>query len=218
MVRKLPATQALSGLGYQPLHDRVYKATWSPPDVEHFIYLHGGLKSLTAAFGIRSPDAEAFAVRSIVKHGGDIFRTAIQYDERSSCTMRFNFSVFNPAWSLPIRSLFDPTLGPAMQQMISEHVLPVVKDVTTIDKLLCLLLADDLPCRWFVTSGAIRAAQIIALAKKCGKPAAEIRAALEPHERWVAKGFLKASPWREAPGAYVNSVLEDWNACLRSEA
>jgi hypothetical protein len=217
MVRKFPATQALSELGYQPLHDRVYKATWSTPDVEHFINIGGGPSGPTGAFGFRNPD-EDFAVQSIVKQGGDIFRAAIQYDESSSGTMRFNFSLFNPFWSRTVRILFDTTLGPKMQQMISKHVLPVVEDVTTINKLLCLLLADNVPCRWFVTNGAIRATQIIALAGKCGKSATETRAAPEPHERWVAKGFLKGSPWREAPGAYINSVLEDWNARLRSEA
>jgi hypothetical protein len=218
MARKLPATRELSELGYEPLHDRVYKATWSPPDVEHFIYLNGGLKGLNAAFGFRNPDAETFAVRSIIKHGGDVFRAAIQYDERSSCTMRFSFSLFSPFWSRPIRGLFDPALGAKMQQMISEYVFPAVKDVTTIEKLRCLLLSDHVPCRWAVTNGAIRAAQIIALAGKCRKPAAETRAALEPHERSVANGFLKGSPWRENPGAYINRVLEDWNACSGLEA
>ena len=36
MARKIPATRTLSELGYELLHDRVYKATWSSPDVEHF--------------------------------------------------------------------------------------------------------------------------------------------------------------------------------------
>lgn len=61
-------------------------------------------------------------MRSFVKDGGDIFRAAIQYDERSSWTMRLNFSLFNPFWSRLVRSLFDTTLGPKIQQMISGHV------------------------------------------------------------------------------------------------
>jgi hypothetical protein len=44
-------------------------------------YIGGGPSGLTAAFGFRNPDAEDFAVRSIVKYGGDIFRAAIQYDK-----------------------------------------------------------------------------------------------------------------------------------------
>lgn len=92
MARKIPATRTLSELGYELLHDRVYKATWSSPDVEHFLYLAGGPRGISAGFGIRNPDAEAFAVREILKcFSDDTMARALQleYDERSSCTMRF---------------------------------------------------------------------------------------------------------------------------------
>ena len=219
VVRKIPATQSLSELGYQPLHDRVYRATWSTPDVEHFIYLTGGSQGVSAAFGVRNQCADRFARREIIKYGGDTIARALEheYDERSSCTMRFSFSLFDPFWSRPIRSLFDPILGPKMHRMVTERIFPAVKDVVTIDKLLCLLLADKRPCHWVATNGAIRAAQIVVLADKCGVPSAQTRATLEARQQWIANGFLKSSPMRNNPAEYVNRVLEDWDASPRSE-
>jgi len=210
MVRTIPATQSLSELGYEQLYDRIYKATWSTSDVEHFFYLAGGPRGLSAAFGIRNLCVEVFAVREMIKYGGDIFGRALQFDERSSCTMRYDFSVFDPFWSRPIRSLFDPTLGPKIRQMMTEHVLPVIKDVTTTDKLLRLLVADDMPCRWAFINGAIRAAQIVALADKCGMPVAQSAALFEARMRWIGNGFMKDSPTRGVPAEYIRRVVEDW--------
>jgi hypothetical protein len=59
-------------------------------------YLAGGPRGISAGFGIRNPDAEAFAVQEILKcFSDDTMARALQleYDERSSCTMRFGFSL-----------------------------------------------------------------------------------------------------------------------------
>ena len=104
-----------------------------------------------------------------------------------------------------------------MHRMVTERIFPAVKDVTTIDKLLCLLLADKRPCHWVATNGAIRAAQIVVLADKCGVPSAQTRATLEARQQWIANGFLKSSPMRNNPAEYVNRVLEDWDASPRSK-
>jgi hypothetical protein len=211
MARKLPASETLSALGYQPLHDRVYKATWGSPDVEHFLFLGGTPRGINAAFGIRNPAAEAFAQQSIVKYGGEMFGR-IEHDEQSSCTMRFGFAVCDPFWARSVRGLFDPALGPTLQRLLREFILPAVGHVTTIDGLIDLLLADQRPCLWSFTNGAIRAAQIISLAGHCGHPAARISAALEARGGFIARGFLNSAPMRKAPAEYVRRVLGDWSA------
>ena len=210
----------LSELGYELLHDRVYKATWSSPDVEHFLYLAGGPRGISAGFGIRNPDAEAFAVREILKcFSDDTMARALQleYDERSSCTMRFGFSLFDPFWSKSARSLSDPNLAVVIQEMVTQKLFPAIREVITVDKFLDLLIADNRPCHWAITNGAIRAGQIVALANKCGMPTAQIRATLEARERWIANGFLKSSPMRKNPSDYIDRIIADWPARAGTE-
>jgi hypothetical protein len=220
MVRKIPATQALAGLGYQLLRGRVYKATWSGPDVEHFIYLNGGPGGVSASFGYSQSPCRGLRTTGDHQIWGETIARALNhvYDARSTCTMHYPFSYFDPFWHGSARILSDPKLARLIGDIVTRQVLPAIRHVTTIDKLLSLLIADDPPWRWNVVNGAIRAAQILVLADQCAVPIAQTRAILEAKAHWIANGFLKSSPMRSSPIAYIPGIVGDLNASPSTQA
>jgi hypothetical protein len=189
--------------GYKQLDKFVYKAIWSSADVEHFIYLDesGKRKGIFAGrFGIRNPDAEAFKCRSysalqrrISLQRAPVRRTQELHD------------------AFPLRTV-DPIGLVLLLQDIAERLHPVVRDMTTIDKFLSFLIKDGEPFWWALTNGAIRAAQIGALASKSGIGPDQIRSMLQPRLLLIANGFPRSSPMREDPAAYVDRILADWKA------
>jgi hypothetical protein len=138
---------------------------------------------------------------------------ALAYDEVTSCTMRLSFGRLTPAtlrWSPSIPALSNFELSSSVQAFVRQRLLPVIQGVTTIDALLSLLAEDAEPCPWVASNGAIRAAQIVALAGLSGRNATEVRATLESRERLIARGFMKDSTMRDDPGTYIDRVLTDW--------
>jgi hypothetical protein len=203
----------MNDVGYQALRRDVYKATWSSEEVEHFIYFswYGQREELLAAHcGIRNPCAEAFSVRSIRTYGGEFLFNALAYDECTSCTMRFSFERLSKI-NWPLNSLMLPgsELAASVRGLVKERVLPVVSSMVDIDTILSLFVSDSEPCPWFVSNGAIRAAQIVALAKRKGIEDAQVTEMLKSRESNISRGFMKASMYREKPGAYVEKILSD---------
>jgi len=203
----------LSQEGYDRVDGLAYKARWGTADVEHFIYFEEGGKTkglFSGLFGIRNPDAEAFSVDAIRRYSGEFHFKILRYDERATCTMRFPFHQFTPPlWSLNISLQSDREIGAAVRHIVVEHVRPAAGDVTSADGLLSVLVRDEPPFSWAYTSGAIRAAQIVALASKTGLCSRRTRLLLEPRLLFIANGFNKASPMRANPVAYIEGLLRD---------
>lgn len=60
----------LAALGYERLSRFVYRASWSTPEVEHFLYFCKDSRQYFGAdFGLRNPEADRFAFDSMVKYG-----------------------------------------------------------------------------------------------------------------------------------------------------
>jgi hypothetical protein len=205
----------LSQEGYDRVDALTYKARWGTAEVEHFIYFEEGGKTkglFSGLFGIRNPDAEAFSVDAIRRYGSEFqFKVLmLRYDARTSCTMRFPFHQFTPPlWDLNISFQSDREIGDAVRHIVVEHVHPSVGNLITADGLLSVLVRDERPCSWAYTSGAIRAAQIVALATKSGLCSRRIRLLLEPRRVNIANGFPKASPMRANPAPFLEGLLAD---------
>src|SRR5437879_5322045 len=135
-------TPELEGLGYKKIDASVYKAVWSTDDVEHFVYLSENKKItlvLSADFGMRNPEAEAFSVRSIRTYGGELFKVW-EHTETTSCAMRFSFGRLQPEnWPIQVRNFSSLQIARQLSAFIADRLLPVVKHINTLEKLLALL-------------------------------------------------------------------------------
>src|SRR5262249_33993079 len=92
---------------------------------------------------------------------------------------------------------------------IKQRLFPAISHILDIDKFLSLLLSDFEPLPWFVSNGAIRAAQIMVLANKRGIEASQIIGALKSRESEISRGFMKPSIYREKPSLYIERLAAD---------
>ena len=219
MFKESLITDALANLKYVRLKHLTYRASWSTSDVEHFLYFSrwGTPKNfLTAYFGLRNAGAEEFGIECIRAYGGDLYRI-LKHDARVDCTMTFslgNLAGWSPRWSLYIPKI--PThngvipeismasLGEKIRIDVRECLFPIIHDVTSLDRLLSLLLKDVEPCRWFRVNGAIRAAQIAYLARRLGLGTAEITSMLKPFEKELRASLVRGPN----PASYINDVVK----------
>jgi hypothetical protein len=212
---------ALRDAGYECVDKGVYRALWSTVEVEHFIYVFGNPRSfddpkrtdtVSGDFGIRNSVAEAFSCNAIHTYGGEIFNL-FKCAEPTSCAMRFSFGRLEPSgWPILRPLLSGKELGERFRAFVAEHLIPTIGRVTTLGDLLALLAAEMSHCPWSASNDAIRAAQIVALARQIGLGANHIRAMLEPRMSLIAHGGSKTSEVRANPTAYIDRLLDDWAA------
>lgn len=203
----------LSDLGYKRMRRFTYKALWSTPEVEHFLYLqlYGTPNNvLTAGFGFRNLPAELFSFRSIRTYGGDL-GCLIRHDQRFDCFMNFGFGrLKSPAnrWSLYTPDFSDSMLAEKVRSVTEDLLLPKIQQVGRLSEFFALLITDVEPFPWVACNGAIRAAQVVAVGRQIGMEATEIHAALQPREKWIRVGSSGA----DEAGSYVNKLVDDWNS------
>jgi hypothetical protein len=216
-LNEAPINKALATVGYQRQRSLVYKAQWSTPDVEHFISFsrHGTAKaSLSADFGLRNPDAEIFSAKCLYSYGGDLYNltkpnTIVDY------RMRFSFGRLGSKvqrWELYLPDLSSSELSQILKDYIRERLLPVVRNIITLDRLLDVLTRDSEPCPWISTNGLIRTAQIVSVGRQIGLSGEHIRAILEPHERYVQRDLREISGKKVGVGSFIDSIIADWEA------
>jgi hypothetical protein len=216
-------TAALADVGYRRLKRNIYRADWST-DVEHFLYfqLYGTPRDyLTADFGVRTKDAEIFAHRAIQAYGPDIHRLVPSYfDERTDCSMIFSFSLL-ASWgtrsSLRISSMPGPALAAKVKDDVEQKLFPLIRQVTTCDRLLTLLDTDTEPYSWVYTNGAMRAAMMARVAwHQLGLRAEQIRALLLPHEKEIGLNIDGAPD--PNPQSYIERIIADCAATVRPDS
>jgi hypothetical protein len=207
--------KAMSDVGYECVQLDVYKAAWSSPGVEHFIYFsrYGQREEFFRGHcGMRNPRVEDFSVSSIRAYGGEFLYNSLDYDVRTSCTMRFPFDRLTPSearWSLNRLKMSSVELAATVQDFVKERVSRAVADIVDADRFLSFLAADLEPCPWIVSNGAIRAAQIVALAIRTGIDTAQIGELLKSRESHISRGFVRESMYREKPAAYIDNIVAD---------
>src|SRR5260370_37705108 len=88
--------KSLALLGYSRIETRlrewadihrpsVYKATWTPTEVEHFVYLGTDIqrhKYFVGKLGFRSDLAEDFSITSLLKYGHENYKFWIGHHDR----------------------------------------------------------------------------------------------------------------------------------------
>jgi hypothetical protein len=214
-------TPALVESGYERLSEGVYKAVWSTVEVEHFVYVFDSPRNLdepnrrhtlSGDFGMRNGVAERFSCRAIRAYGGEIFRL-FNCAEPTSCAMRFSFARLEPlGWPISRPGLSGKELAERFRAFMTEQLVPTIGHVRTVGDLLALLAADMSHCPWIASNGAIRAAQIVALAGQIGLGAAHIRTMLDSRLPLIAAGVSKTSEMRANPTVYLDRLLDDFAA------
>jgi hypothetical protein len=203
---------AVAELGYRRLKKWTYKAWWSSADVEHFLFffLHGGGNYLACDFGLRNPAAERFAVECLRLFAGPLFQD-VRFDPRFGCHMRFSLGML-AKWpsssSLVISEMSGAALADKVKGDISNLLFPVVRSVSSTSDLLCFLIRDDEPNRWFRVSGAVRAATIVHLGRRLGMKTTELKAMLHPYMKEIGANIGRSVTGdRMSPSAFLEDVV-----------
>lgn len=216
MLNEDALTGALSGLEYRRIKRRVYRATWSPPDVGHFLYvsLYGRPKEfLTVDFGIRNDGAQAFGVECVRAYGGPLYQL-LRHDERVDCFMRFSLARladWGSRTSLYLPGMSEALLLEKITTDIRGRLFPLIRGVVSTARLLTFLLKDAEPCRWMYVNAAMRAGQVAYLARMLGMQRGDTEAMLRPLEQEMKACLARGMD----PASYVTSVV-DRSANVRS--
>jgi hypothetical protein len=219
MLQQSSLTAALAQLRYRRVKPWVYQAEWSS-EIEHFLYFQlVGRPALfiSAMFGLRDVAAEAFAHRSIKTYGTDLQRTYGHLIEPEHCMTHYsvgNLASWRPNASLDMSATSGPILAEKIKSDIERFLFPVIREVTTPDRLMALLLADEKPCLWKLTNGAMRAAMIVYLAQRAGWASADVRRRLEPYKEiisWPIRDGRVADP-----DAYIDRIIVDAESAVKS--
>jgi hypothetical protein len=175
-----------------------------------YFSLYGTPKDfLTADFGLKNREAEMFAIGEIKKYGGVSYHV-LRYDERIDTFMRFSLGTL-ASWglreSITISAMTEAELAKKIRSDIDGKLLPIIRGVRTLKDLLSVLLLDVEPFPWVRCNGAIRAGEVVNLARRLGKNPSEIRTLLKPVTKWIRVDLAK-SPDPD-PDSYVEKLIRD---------
>jgi hypothetical protein len=199
----------------------IYKALWSSADVEHFVFFSKDSRGyFEGTFGLRNRFVEEFGIDAIIKYGHPNRQLIRQYrDPRTACSMSFEFGRIDKyartAWPRTrVQDVPGSELAIFVASFVTRYVLPIVRHVEGLNPLLDLLISNEEPTPWFVSGPAIRAAQVVALAKKLELDRGQIRRFLAPFERMIAIDLIgtKVDPHRSIDGyfdTYIDQLLLD---------
>lgn len=212
MLRDTILASAMHEVGYRRVRRNIYRADWSTPDVDHFVFFspYGTpIDYLAADFGVRNLSAQIFALEEIRKYGGDLYGL-MERDQEAHCPMRFSLGKI-ASWgirsSLRISSLSDDALAAKITNDIERWLLPIIQEVTNIDRLRSFLLEDSETHSWVRCNGAIRAGMIADLAIRLGMSKASVQSMLQPYYGRIATNLLNAPD--PDPSVYVQRVIGD---------
>src|SRR5262249_53758297 len=91
-------------------------------------------------------------------------------------------------------------------------LVPTIGRVTTLQDFLSLLATNSVNCPWYATNGAIRAAQIVAVARQIGLDTDHILSVLESRKEFIANGGTRASRIASDPDGFAVQMLDDGTA------
>jgi hypothetical protein len=208
-------TPALLDGGYDHQGNLIYKDVRGSGPIERFVYvLHDGRKpnEFSGEIGIRNWHAEKFSCEAIHKYGGSLFQQ-FRCGEPTTCMIRVHFAKLGDSgWPVYFSGLTEAQLARFLHDFFAREVGPTIGRVNSLNEFLELLVADKPYFPWPGSNGAIRAAQVVAVAGQIGLREDFVRTMLEPRLKLIAAGLSKASELRANPKGYVERILDDWKA------
>ena len=102
----------------------IYKWLWGTLEVEHFIYFSEHPKErgkIVGHFGIKNQRAEDFSVQAIRAYGGPFF-SAMWYDQKTSCAMRFSLGRprNDPLWEVRVSTTLEFDLAASIKSAVAD--------------------------------------------------------------------------------------------------
>jgi hypothetical protein len=208
-----PIENVLLSFNYKRVRKFVYKATWSSPQVEHFIYLekfHRRKTTFAGLYGVRNPSADLFAVQSLRQYGNELFHNMLRYDAKVECMMSFDFWIFSGEQRPWMINLDDGIAGAeTLQVAIKEHLLPLIGKITTLQTLHDFLLQDLRKAGWTYVNGALRAAHIVSVSRQIGIGRADIVNSLQPYLLPIETGLDAGAEISAAE--FLEQIITDWD-------
>lgn len=201
----------LAAIGYRRVKKSIFRFEGGTMDCEHLlaVEIHGKNDTyLTAEFGLRNSDAEAFAINALRRYGDPVFEA--WNAGASGCVTWFSVGellCWYPGAALWQRQSSDEELAVGFSEAIEARVVPITKQVTSTAALLDLLLSNTSPYEWMKSNGALRAAEIVFLACRQGTSSADLTALLQPYFREIEIGL--GARRRAAPAEYIDAVITD---------
>ncbi|MBX3446185.1 MAG: hypothetical protein KF765_05485 [Parvibaculaceae bacterium] len=209
----------LAGIGYERLRKYIYRASWSTPHVEHFLYFgQDSRRYFMAQFGLRNPDAQQFGIAAMVKYGHPNFQLwAKELDVAVDCSMTFHFASLDKVSLTSFPRVRVPDIGGSeltnlVVDFIRGNLLPVIDAITDLESYLAFIVADRPPNPWLISPNhMIRVAQVVALAAQLGRSGDEIRELLRPYDSQIEKRMRYiANDTVTGVDMYIDKLLADW--------
>lgn len=175
----------------------IYRAVFSSPEIEHFLYLGSDIsrhKYLVGKFGFRAAVAERFSVAALAKYGHPNHQLWVAANQsRFRCVMSFDL---DRASALTGRISFRVPVSGSLTEL-NEYVtfqlsslLPFIREITTLSQFLEILSSDSEPWPWFATNPILRAAQVVAVGRHLSVPEQKIREMLLPVSALICRNLL----------------------------
>jgi len=200
--------EMMTTLQYRKLSRGTYKSSLSNSEVEHYVLFKrwgSGRDILTAFFAFRQIDIEKRSYELLSMYRGD--HIPVKDDILSKFSMKFNFEFLKPGlspWPILLSTLREHCVADIIYSEITRKLMPLIEPVTDASSLYERLLADEEPCSWYRTNGAIRAAYLLQLGQKVGIPLEETRKSIQKHALIIEAGLHNISC-----DLYLNFVCEE---------
>lgn len=215
------ANEMLS-LGYVRVDRGVFKASWSSTTVEHFVFLSSDSRQyMGAQFGLRNPPAEDFGCASLCKYGHPNFGRLRQHRKsETTCNMTFDFGRIDKyartVWPIiHLRTVEKSYLARVIVDTLKNYIFPHVRHALNLRTFLDVLVGTNEPFPWFAVNRAIRAAQVVAVARQLGIKQNTIRSMVAPYDRQIVADLHRreAQP-KLCVDEYVTQLVSDWDRRL----
>ncbi len=221
--------QFMSLLGYKKLKGKIYKSELSTPDVTHALIFErfGYQKScLDARFAFRDDVIEPVCYDLFNRFRGAPI--PIVEDIRYKFLMGFSFFYLDPKhtptepfsmeitrslppiWPLNLAGMSDDDVFERIANDVNGKLLLIISQIKDTRTLYDRLLADELPCAWLQSNGAIRAIYLLQLGAKIGIPLEQTRSAFKPHKGLISAGLHRVP--KEAlpdPDRFLDRICEE---------
>lgn len=198
-------------MSYRRLKKGFYRFYDGFADCEHLlnVEIRGNSDySLTAEFGLHNEDATGFAIETLTRYGDSRFTN---WSSRASgCLIWFSIGEllgWYPGAALWQHQSSDQEFAASFVFAVESQIVPIVKKIDSVSALLQLLLSNEPPYRWVKSNGAVRAAQIIFLARQQGQSSEALIASLQPFLVEIKIGLGRRC--NLSPADFVESVIAD---------
>jgi hypothetical protein len=157
---------------------------------------------------------EEFSIESLLKYGHPNYRHWIEHhDRRIGCIINFSFDRLSLSAGRGYHRDFIPlesgSLPRCVADIVRDELLPVVREVGTLQGIFGILVSNVEPFPWFATNCIARAVQVFALGRLLDFPNRAIRDFLAPQYHLISRHLVDAS-MKSSIDSFMDHLSHDW--------